>query len=635
MIRQGWRKRAVLLSAAFATVTGPIVGFGAGVAVSPASAGPVCVAAGATGFTTANLVTASGPFSGNNTAIDATGCDLGIYVAPGTNNVTISGVTVTGANDHGIMAEHVSGLTIQNSTVNGNGVNPNHNLGTDKAIQLVGVTGSTVSGNTVFGNLADGGISVTDEGGGLDPAAPNGPAGNVASNTDTITNNYIHDNFGGCAIVIESWVPGAGVDQITASNNTITGHQGQFGPHGPVIGQIVVAGDAPGAMVTNTKLMGNAVIQSFLSGITLHSNAPGDVISGTLIQGNLIDGNNWADINGAPQTDGIALEANDIPGAVPAPAVTGTMINDNFLTNQYVGVWQDFHVAGTSLTGNNFSGGTVLLYTQPVPGKGYWMAGGDGGIFTFGDAGFFGSKGATPLNSPVVGFAQTRDQGGYMFVGADGTVFPEGDATNLGSPAGTHLNAPVVGVAMTPAAGGPPGTPGTNGLGYWIVAGDGGIFTYGDAKFFGSTGAIRLNKPVVGIAPTNSGLGYWTVASDGGIFTFGDATFHGSTGAIRLNKPVVGMARTPDGLGYWLVASDGGVFTFGNAKYFGSMGATRLNAPVVGMAATPDGKGYWLFARDGGVFTFGDAAFFGSMGAVHLNSPIVGATATGSNGIAP
>ncbi|HUE58381.1 MAG TPA: right-handed parallel beta-helix repeat-containing protein, partial [Acidimicrobiales bacterium] len=237
MIRQGWRKRAVLLSAAFATVTGPIVGFGAGVAVSPASAGSVCVAAGATGFTTANLVTASGPFSGNNTAIDATGCDLGIYVAPGTNNVTISGVTVTGANDHGIMAEHVSGLTIQNSTVNGNGVNPNHNLGTDKAIQLVGVTGSTVSGNTVFGNLADGGISVTDEGGGLDPAAPNGPAGNVASNTDTLTNNYIHDNFGGCAIVIESWVAGAGVDHITASNNTITGHQGQFGPHGPVIGQ--------------------------------------------------------------------------------------------------------------------------------------------------------------------------------------------------------------------------------------------------------------------------------------------------------------------------------------------------------------------------------------------------------------
>jgi hypothetical protein len=31
------------------------------------------------------------------------------------------------------------------------------------------------------------------------------------------------------------------------------------------------------------------------------------------------------------------------------------------------------------------------------------------------------------------------------------------------------------------------------------------------------------------------------VASDGGIFTFGDADFLGSTGGLRLNQPVVGM----------------------------------------------------------------------------------------------
>jgi hypothetical protein len=32
------------------------------------------------------------------------------------------------------------------------------------------------------------------------------------------------------------------------------------------------------------------------------------------------------------------------------------------------------------------------------------------------------------------------------------------------------------------------------------------------------------------------------VATDGGIFNYGDATFYGSTGSIALNKPVVGMA---------------------------------------------------------------------------------------------
>ena len=34
---------------------------------------------------------------------------------------------------------------------------------------------------------------------------------------------------------------------------------------------------------------------------------------------------------------------------------------------------------------------------------------------------------------------------------------------------------------------------------YWLVASDGGIFSYGDAQFFGSTGGTPLNKPIVGI----------------------------------------------------------------------------------------------------------------------------------------
>jgi hypothetical protein len=81
--------------------------------------------------------------------------------------------------------------------------------------------------------------------------------------------------------------------------------------------------------------------------------------------------------------------------------------------------------------------------------------------------------------------------------------------------------------------------------GYRLVAADGGIFDFGSAQFFGSTGAMVLNKRIVGMADTSSGNGYWLVAADGGIFTFGDATFHGSTGAIVLNKPIVGMGAIP------------------------------------------------------------------------------------------
>jgi hypothetical protein len=102
------------------------------------------------------------------------------------------------------------------------------------------------------------------------------------------------------------------------------------------------------------------------------------------------------------------------------------------------------------------------------------------------------------------------------------------------------------------------------------VAADGGIFSYGDAHFYGSTGAIRFNQPVVGMAATSDGRGYWLVAADGGVFSYGDAPFEGSAGSIHLNEPIVGMARTADGKGYWLAAADGGVFSYGDAVFYGS-----------------------------------------------------------------
>jgi hypothetical protein len=81
-----------------------------------------------------------------------------------------------------------------------------------------------------------------------------------------------------------------------------------------------------------------------------------------------------------------------------------------------------------------------------------------------------------------------------------------------------------------------------DGGGYWLVASDGGVFAYGDAVFYGSTGGTTLNQPIVGIAPSDTGHGYWLVAADGGIFNYGDAMFSGSTGNIKLNQPIVGMA---------------------------------------------------------------------------------------------
>jgi 3D (Asp-Asp-Asp) domain-containing protein len=224
-----------------------------------------------------------------------------------------------------------------------------------------------------------------------------------------------------------------------------------------------------------------------------------------------------------------------------------------------------------------------------------------GAVAGFGSALALGGPGAS-IAKPVVGFTATPTNGGYWLAAADGGVFTYGDAGYYGSLGGIHLNAPIVGIASTPS-----------GHGYWLVASDGGVFTFGDAPYLGSLGATHLNAPIVGIASTPTGHGYWMVASDGGVFTFGDAAFHGSLGGIRLNKPIVGLAATPGGTGYWLVGSDGGVFTFGDAGYFGSTGAEHLNGPIVGIASSNTGRGYWLAGGDGGIFSFGDAQYLGSL----------------------
>jgi hypothetical protein len=100
------------------------------------------------------------------------------------------------------------------------------------------------------------------------------------------------------------------------------------------------------------------------------------------------------------------------------------------------------------------------------------------------------------------------------------------------------------------------------------------------------------------------------VASDGGIFSFGDAGFFGSQGGSSPAEPVVAMAAMPTGGGYWVASAGGAVKGFGDATAAGSL-PSRPTLPIVGMAPTKSGTGYWLAAADGSVFAFGDAADHG------------------------
>jgi 3D (Asp-Asp-Asp) domain-containing protein len=120
----------------------------------------------------------------------------------------------------------------------------------------------------------------------------------------------------------------------------------------------------------------------------------------------------------------------------------------------------------------------------------------------------------------------------------------------------------------------------------------GAVAGFGAAGDDGGPGS-GIAKPIVGMAVTPDGHGYWVVGSDGGIFSFGDARFFGSTSGTHLAQPIVGIAATPDGNGYWLVAADGGIFSFGDARFYGSLSPESTQARVVALAADPQGGGYW------------------------------------------
>jgi hypothetical protein len=203
--------------------------------------------------------------------------------------------------------------------------------------------------------------------------------------------------------------------------------------------------------------------------------------------------------------------------------------------------------------------------------------------------------------------------GGYfgltLGLSADGT-------TGLIGAAGVDSDAGAAYVFQAGASANPT-PPGPNG--YWLVGADGGIFSFGSALFHGSTGNLKLQRPVVGIAPTADNDGYWLVASDGGVFAL-NAGFFGSIPGLglhpagsgmpnSLNAPIVGIVPSADDGGYFMVASDGGVFAFGDAKFEGSCPGLRGGCSGAAVAVMPDasGNGYWVVTATGNVYSFGDA----------------------------
>jgi hypothetical protein len=263
----------------------------------------------------------------------------------------------------------------------------------------------------------------------------------------------------------------------------------------------------------------------------------------------------------------------------------------------------------------------------PAASHGYWLVGSDGGIFTFGSAGFYGSTGSLHLQRPVVGITPTADRGGYWLVASDGGIFAFGSAGFHGSipgaglsPAGSgqphSLNAPIVGMV-----------PSTDGGGYFMVASDGGVFAFGDARFEGSCPGIGgCLGAAVAVVPDATGNGYWVVTTIGAVYTFGDAANHGAPGLQ--STAITSAVATPNGAGYWILDGAGQVFAFGNAAALGGLppGAAGGLDPASAIFKTSDGGGYWVVTALGKVYTYGDAPNDGDMAGTHLNGPIIAAS---------
>src|ERR1700722_16206472 len=397
------RRLTRLLGASWLTVGAlSITGIAASSLLQASAAGAAgCTAAGTTGLTAAIVATNAQTIDQTtvgSATVNATGCDLGIYVGPTVAGVTIGGssasegLTISGANDTGIFVEQQpAGVIIGNNTVQNNGVNPNPKIESFGGIVLAGVTDGSVEKNPIVNN-GGGGVFVNDNGP-VDPGIPGaGTAAVTPSGDDTVSNNTMSGNFGSCGIVYSTHNTGGAITGGTISANTITGHIGVFKTTGPDLGGIVLATASSNATLSGTLVNGNTITSSFEGGIIVHSHAPNDVVSGVTITDNTVGpANNWGQTNGPPTTAGIIVGVDVLPPAI-APKITTTQVTANRISGQFYGVWIS-GVTGITMNPANtittLTGGTAI-YNTPAPGSGYWQVASDGGIFNYGSAAFYG-----------------------------------------------------------------------------------------------------------------------------------------------------------------------------------------------------------------------------------------------------
>jgi nitrous oxidase accessory protein NosD len=320
---------------------------------------------------------------GENAVINATGLNNGVMISA--SHVTVEGFAVRGATGEGILATGaidpalvpagapagsttgvpISDVTIMHDIVQGNDRGTPSSSYTEcqasggepgdcgEGIHLMSVAYSKVSKNYVTGN--SGGILLTDEFG--------------PTHGNSIDHNLVSNNASDCGITLPSHnglavnpatlapAPSlAGVYDNTVSENTILSN----GLTGFGAG-VVIAAPFPGSASYDNVIRHNLIEGNGISGVTLHSHAPGAFVGGNRILSNTIGVNNL--------TGDTPLSPASGPGAAPiqyqadtqttgilvwslATPTTVTIANNTILGDT-IGIWLNPTVTAAGASANN------------------------------------------------------------------------------------------------------------------------------------------------------------------------------------------------------------------------------------------------------------------------------------------
>ena len=150
--------------------------------------------------------------------------------------------------------------------------------------------------------------------------------------------------------------------------------------------------------------------------------------------------------------------------------------------------------------------------------------------------------------------------------------------------------------------------PTINRHGYFMVASDGGVFAFGDAKFEGSCPGIGgCAGTAVAVMPDRTGqrvlAGHQRRRR---VLLRRRAVLRRPAGRSRCPWSTPWPRRTDRG--YWLLYANGVVANFGDAVNFGApIGYVNSFNPANAIFPTADGNGYWVASTRGDVFSYGNA----------------------------